>query len=72
VEERNKVSRREADLIEQKTRGQSKNVQWKEERAWRITASKYVYQKRSPALHFAVWDVIQQAKKEQIFESPID
>jgi hypothetical protein len=41
VEDRNKVSRHEAETIEIKTRGQNKNVQWKEERLWRVTASKF-------------------------------
>jgi hypothetical protein len=41
VEERNKVTEEEAKELEKATRGQSTNSKWREEREWRITASRY-------------------------------
>jgi hypothetical protein len=41
VEEKNKVTEEEAKELEKATRGQSTNSKWRQEREWRITASRY-------------------------------
>jgi hypothetical protein len=66
VEKRNKVSSREAESIEKRTRGQHKNVQWKEERAWRITASMYAFETRLPLARCTIKDILQATIAHEI------